>query len=556
MATRTGRHALIEQLLADGLNVMFGNPGTVEQGFLDSLEDYPDFHYILGLQETIPVAMADGYARGRGKAALVQLHSGVGLGNGVGMMYQALRGHAPLVVIAGDSGVKYEALDAQMACDLVAIAQPVTKWATRVTHPANLLRVLRKAVKIATTPPMGPVFVALPADVLDAPATEPVMASTQINTQVSPPRAQLEAAARTLLAAQHPLILMGDGITVSGAQQELVRVAELLGAPVYGVDASEVNMPFSHPLYQGTTGHMFGEVSAQIVAQADAILVVGTYIFPEVFPLLEAPFAPGCKIIHLDLNTYEIAKNFPADQALLGDPKVGLAGLATALDAMAPLDQRKRAAEALKQARAKKETAHQAAVAADHAAQARGGGRMALFAETLASQLPVGSIVFDEALTNSPAITRYLNFDQPGTFFQTRGGSLGVGIPGALGLKLAHPDRTVVGFTGDGGSMYTIQALWTAARHQIDAKFVICNNGAYKLLKLNIDQYWDVNQITPRGYPHSFDLSNPVIDFAAVARGMHVAAERVERNEDVGAAIERMLAHQGPYLIDLILPED
>jgi benzoylformate decarboxylase len=317
-----------------------------------------------------------------------------------------------------------------------------------------------------------------------------------------------------------------------------------------------VNMPFSHPLYQGTTGHMFGEVSAQIVAQADAILVVGTYIFPEVFPLLEAPFAPGCKIIHIDLNAYEIAKNFPADQALLGDPRVGLAGLAAALDAMAPLEQRKQAAEALKQARTKKEAGHQAAVEADQAAQARGGGRMALFAETLASKLPAGSIVFDEALTNSPAVTRYLNFDQPGTFFQTRGGSLGVGIPGALGLKLAHPDHTVVGFTGDGGSMYTIQALWTAARHQIDAKFVICNNGAYKLLKLNIDQYWDVNQITPRGYPHSFDLTNPVIDFAAVARGMHVAAERVERNEDVAAAIDRMLTHQGPYLIDLILPED
>ena len=121
MPVRTGRFAVIEQFLADGMNVMFGNPGTVEQGFLDSLEQYPDFKYIMGLQETIAVAMGDGYARVTKKPTLVQLHSGVGLGNGIGMMYQAMRGHAPLVVIAGESGIRYDAMDAQMAADLVPV---------------------------------------------------------------------------------------------------------------------------------------------------------------------------------------------------------------------------------------------------------------------------------------------------------------------------------------------------------------------------------------------------------------------------------------------------
>src|SRR5262249_27130319 len=138
------------------------------------------------------------------------------------------------------------------------------------------------------------------------------------------------------------------------------------------------------------------------------------------------------------------------------------------------------------------------------------------FMEELAKHVPQDVMVFDEALTTSPAVTRYLTPTLPDHFFQTRGGSLGVGIPGALGMKLANPDKTVIGFTGDGGSMYTIQALWTAAHHKIGAKFVICNNQSYMLLKLNIMQYWQEQAHVPmRAFPHSFDLTNPVVDFAA-----------------------------------------
>src|SRR3954447_2390044 len=249
MANRTGRHAIIEQLLADDIHYMFGNPGTVEQGFLDSLEDYSDFHYILTLQETVAVGIADGYARATKKPTVVQLHSGVGLGNGIGMMYQAMRGHAPLVVIAGESGIRYDAMDAQMAADLVGMARPVTKWATRVVDPASLLRVLRRAIKMAGTPPMGPVFVALPMDILDAPNAEPVVPSSTLVTRVAPEAGAVQQAAAWLAGAQHPLIIMGDGVAVSGAQSELAHVAELLGADVWGADAGEVNIPDSHPLY-------------------------------------------------------------------------------------------------------------------------------------------------------------------------------------------------------------------------------------------------------------------------------------------------------------------
>src|SRR3954464_12076063 len=194
MPGKSGRFAMIEQFLADDIHFMFGNPGTVEQGFLDSLEKYPDFKYIMGLQETIAVGMADGYARATKRPTLVQLHSGVGLGNGIGMMYQAKRGNAPLVVIAGESGIRYDAMDAQMAADLVSMARPVTKWATRIADPSSTLRVLRKAIKIAATTPCGPVFVALPMDVLDAEVQEEVVRTSIPDTRVAPGPEAVKAA--------------------------------------------------------------------------------------------------------------------------------------------------------------------------------------------------------------------------------------------------------------------------------------------------------------------------------------------------------------------------
>ena len=481
MADKAGRFAIIEQFLADGMTTMFGNPGTVEQGFLDAVNEYPGFQYIFAMQETIAVAMADAHARVTKKPTLVQLHSGVGLGNGIGMLYQAFRGHAPLVVIAGESGIRYDAMDAQMAADLVAMARPVTKWATRVVDPASTLRVLRRAVKIAATPPMGPVFVCLPADILDYPIQEPVVPTSIPSTRVQPNDDDIARAVTLLSNARKPLILMGDGIAYSYAQSELARVAESLGADVWGVDNSEVNIPADHPLYKGGTGHMFGANSSRVVREADAILIVGTYVFPEVFPFLSGSdiFAPDAKIVHIDLNAYEIAKNFPVDLGIVADPKLSLARLVAALDAAMTSAQKNAARARVEAAGVAKEAALKKQIEADFAVRDSVPLQTSRFMSELAKHLPDDALIFDEALTSSPPLTRYMPPVKPDHFFQTRGGSLGVGIPGAIGLKLAHPDKTVIGFTGDGGSMYTIQALWTAAHHNIGAKFVICNNASY-----------------------------------------------------------------------------
>jgi thiamine pyrophosphate-dependent acetolactate synthase large subunit-like protein len=553
MGSKPGRFAILEQLLADGIHYIFGNPGTVEQGFLDALWEYPELKYILTLQETVAVMAADGYARATQKPAVVQIHSTPGLGNAIGALYQAKRGHSPLVVIGGDSGVKYQAMDAQMAGDLVAFAEPVTKWSTMVTEPSSLLRVLRRAIKIAATPPKGPVYVCLPQDILDVPVVEEVFPTSFPSTRVIPDKESLTIAAAMLAGARKPMMFVGDGVAFSGAQDELTRVAELLGAEVWEADAGELNMSQVHPLYQGATGHMFGDQSLPITSKGDVNLVCGTYMLPEVFPKLDNIFAPGAKVIHIDLNAYEIAKNHPVDLGMVSDPKLTLAELAKILEVMMTAEQKETAKARTAEIGSAKVAKQEKEKTIDRTFKDAVPLHLSRFMEELAARLPADAIIFDEALTNSPAVTRYRPTTQPGHYFLTRGGSLGVGIPGAIGAKLAHPDKTAIGFTGDGGAMYTIQALWSAARHNIDAKFVVCNNRSYRILQYNIQQYWQEQGIPVHDFPLSFDLSKPEIRFDEIARSLGVDAVRVEKPEEIAGAIDRALSHAGPFLIDLVL---
>lgn len=556
MAGKTGNTKMIEQFLADGMDHMFGNPGTVEQGFLDVLKDYPEMKYILTLQESVAVLMADGYARASQKPTLVQLHSSPGIGNAVGALYQAKRGHAPLVVIGGDSGVKYMNMDAQMANDLVAMMAPVTKYSTLVTDSRSLLRTLRRATKIAATPPMGPVYVCVPMDILDEINEELVMPTSIPSTRVLPDAAIIEESAKILLSADKPMIFIGDGVAYSDATHELTEVAEILGAEVYGVEFGDFIMDNEHPLYQGTTGHMFGSYSHPITSKGDCNLIVGTYMMPEVFPNLGEIYHPDAKVIHFDLNSYEIAKNHRVDLGAVCDPKLTLQALADKLLELITDKQKSAAKERMEEIGTAKAKKIEADKQADNQVAGQLPLQMADFAKILAEKIPENYIIVDEALTSSPPLTRYLPPRKPGDIFYTRGGSLGIGIPGAIGIKLLHSEKTVLGFTGDGGSMYTIQALWSAVRHNAGAKFVVCNNGTYKLLQLNIDQYWKERAVEKHDFPLPFDLSYPALRFDEIAKSMGVDAVRVEKPEDIAPAIDKMLSDDKPFLIDLVIKGD
>lgn len=530
----TGKTKLLRQMMADGISYIFGNPGTVEQGLLDELCQYPELQYIVSLQESVAVAMADGYARATGLPAVVQLHSGVGLGNGIGMLYQAYRGHSPLIVIAGEAGIQYDAMDAQMACDLVKMAEPVTKYAARVTHPASLLRLWRRAYKMAMTPPMGPVFLSLPLDILDMENEEEVLAAPRIDFEASPPDEQAAVIAKALAGALRPIILAGDGVSASGAIKELEYCAQLAAIPVYGVNSSCINISQTSPYYRGDLGHMFGENSKKAVQDADVVLLLGTYAFPEVFPSLQMPFRADAKIYHIDLDAYEIAKNHPVTLGLCASPKQALRKINKELEQTA-LPYRQMRSKEFQQ---------------DTGNPQQDGTVTALFMEALSRMTDENLIIFDEALTASGYIAQYLPRTLEGTFFQTRGGSLGVGIPGGMGIQLAYPNRQVIAFTGDGGSMYTIQALYTARRYHIPIKIVICNNRRYHLLDQNINAYWKEQGISAHSYPDCFSLE-PMIDFIALARSMGIDGIRVETPEQASDAAEKLLFSKESFIVDL-----
>jgi benzoylformate decarboxylase len=349
------------------------------------------------------------------------------------------------------------------------------------------------------------------------------------------------------------MIIMGDGIASSGAQEELAELAAFIGAEVWGADSSEVNINTLKPNYKGLLGHMFGYNSQPITSQADAVLIIGTYILPEVFPELEGVFCEKASIIHIDLDDYEIAKNFPVDIGIVSDPKITLGRLIEAVKSSASTKQKAKIDTRQKKLVQEKEAEISKLIESDKKLTLELPMHPARFMQALSKQVPDDTVIFDEALTCSPELNRYIPPVRPGHFFQTRGGSLGVGIPGAIGLKLAAPDRTVIGLTGDGASMYTFQALWTAAHHNIGAKFIVCNNHSYLLLKLNILAYWKEREIQEHDFPDMFDIMDPDIDFTGLSRGLGVPALKIDKPEGIEPGIKQMLEADGPFLLDLLV---
>jgi benzoylformate decarboxylase len=285
---------------------------------------------------------------------------------------------------------------------------------------------------------------------------------------------------------------------------------------------------------------MFGAVSTSALRGTDAALVVGTYLFPEVFPDLDDPLRDAA-VVHVDLDAYEIGKNHPVDLGLVADPRLTLAALAERLRERRTAAKARAAAARLERRRTE---------AADRT-EPDGPGLLVSFLRELSAALPADTVVFDEGITASPFIGRHLPGRRPGSSYLSRGGSLGVGVPGALGIQVAHPGRTVLAFTGDGGAMYTIQALWTAARHGLPVKVVVCNNHRYQLLDDNLDQYWRERAISGRGYPGSFGLAGPDLDFVGLARALGADGATVGKQEDVGPGVLALLSADGPFLVDL-----
>jgi thiamine pyrophosphate-dependent acetolactate synthase large subunit-like protein len=549
----TGKRALLEQLIADGVCHIFGNPGTTEQGFMDILQDYPQVEFMLALHEGVAMSMADTYARLTGRPAFVEVHIAPGLGNALGKMHNARIGKTPLVVYAGQSPSNVLLQEPHLSGPLVDMARPIAKWAAQVEHAHDVPRALRRAFKIAAEPPQGPVFLALPMDVLDAEAEVEIIPTTYTNWRARPDAAGLRAVADLLVQARRPMLMVGDSVALAEAQAEVVKVAELLGAPIFECYASEFNVPATHPLNLGSVDFVSPKSIRSTLAECDVLFVVGAPVFQLIFPEPERPIlAAETKLVQLDSYTHEIGKNVRPDIALLGDPKAGLAELAE-------LIQERQTGATQHDVLERRKTA-EAWVAGinerywTHARQNWDGAPITgpRLMHELKQALPDNGLVFSEGVTNTKHIEMAIAPERPGRLVKVRGGGIGPGLPGALGAALARPQNKVVGVASDGASMYSITALWTAAHHKIPVTYVMLSNKAYRILKLNMVDY-----LGPAAAGREFvamDLIDPELRFDRLAEAMGVPAKRVERPEDLAPVLQEALAHTGgPFLVDVVL---
>jgi benzoylformate decarboxylase len=551
MSTRAGRQAFLEILRAAGVTHIFGNPGTTELPLMDILVDYPDFRYVLTLQEGVAMAMADGFALASGRLGVVNLHVAPGLGNAMGMLYDATRTGAPLLLTAGQQDGRYALTEPLLWGDMVRMVESMTKWAYQVDRVEDLPRALRRAIKVATTPPTGPVFLALPMDIMMAEADLEVSAPPRLGPRVRGDLEQLQRAADLLASAQRPLLISGDEVAKSEALSELVAVAEALGAPVFSETVpNTTDFPTDHPLYQGPLPRTQHGVRTTL-QDADIVFTVGADMFTmSLYTDLE-PFPPGAKLICLNMDPWEIGKNHPVDVAILGDPKATLAELTPMLQTRLAPRQRETAQQRLATFRQAKAEALERLQ--ERAAEEASRHPMSplVMNKVIAESVPEEVVIVDESITSGAGLRTFLPRRQPRDYFGLKGGGIGWGLPATMGTSLANPERPVLGIIGDGSAMYSIQGLWTAARYGLRSIFVICNNGQYLILKRRLHAYNGpaAKQQTYIG----IDLTAPAIQFSGLARALGVHAERVERPADLRQALKEALQRQGPTLIDVPL---
>ena len=550
MAKKTGKHALLEQLIADGTTHIFGNPGTTEQGFMDALQDYPQLQFILALHEGVAVCAADAYARATRRPSVVELHTAPGLGNGIGMIYNAMRGHTPMVVYAGHVETRGLAQEPVLSGDLVGMARAVCKWSYEAQHAHDVPRLLRRAMKVAAEPPQGPVFLSLPMDVLDEEADVTIAPTTYTNWRSRPPVDALREAATMLAAAQHPVLLVGDGVALSDGLTEVVALAELLGAPVFGGSSSEINMPLDHPLWAGAINLASESDARAQLESADVMLLIGTGEPATIFPTPAGSLPPRARYIQVHLDTWELAKNTPMDLTIAADPKQTAAELTEATRALMTSVQVEEARRRRDDVAARRAADHERLHRMEQQIRDQQPIAPSRLMEELGAALPANAAVFDESITSGAALPRYAKLT-PGRYFRGRGGGIGTGMPGTVGLQLAFPDSPVVGVVADGSSMYTNTALWTAAHHKLPVTWVICSNRTYRILKVNMLRY--LGEAAAGRKFVEMDFNDPIIDFAGMAQSLGVQGRRVEKPEELGEALREAIAHPGPSLVDVVV---
>lgn len=515
----TVREATYALLRSFGVTTMFGNPGSTE---LPLFRDFPDdFEYVLGLQESIVLGMADGFARATGNAAFVNLHASAGVGHALGNLFTAFRNQTPLIITAGQQARSILPFDPFLfAQQPTEFPRPFVKWAIEPARAEDVPLAIARAYYMAMQRPRGPVFVSVPVDDWDQ-MCEPVTAR-RIGTDIRGDVALLKEAAEALSGAVRPAIVVGAGIGRDGAWRETIELAERHNAAVWVAPIAAHNaFPENHPLFAG-----FLTAARQKIVQDltgyDVIVVLGG---PLSLYHVEGggPHTPPDAQLFLLGDDPSMLSWAPTGSAILTDLKNGVADLL-----------------ALSQPQSRPAPAPRAPPPEPSGASLDDR----YLVRQIARLRPEGSIVVDEAPSTRPAVQAYLPITDPDGFYFGASGGLGYGLPAAIGIALGKPKSRVIALLGDGSAMYAIQALWTAAQLELPISFIIVNNGRYEALI---------------GFGHHFGLQRTVgtkladLDFCKIAEGQGVSSVRVREPGALDEALRRSFADPRPNLVEVMV---
>lgn len=526
-ALPTVREAVLQLMRDWGIDTVFGNPGSTE---LPMFRDFPaDFQYVLGLQESVVVGMADGYAQATRNASLVNLHSAAGVGHAMGNIFTAFKNQTPMIVTAGQQSRSILPFDPFLfASQATELPKPYVKWAVEPARAEDVPLALARAYRIAMQPPCGPVFVSIPADDWDR--TTEWVEPRQMSQAIGPDPVSIARVATALNASRRPAIVVGAGVDRNGAVGHVVALAEQHQAAVYTAPMSaRCGFPELHPLFAGFLPAM-RESIVERLAEHDLILVLGAPAF-SYHVEGQGPHIPAGATLFQIVDDPQTAAWAP-----VGDSVV--ASLHLALDAL--LQHSAPPARTALPGRA----APQEAVASSLMS-------VPYVLQTLDRARQPGDVVVEEAPGSRGDIQAHLPMAGADSFYTMASGGLGHGMPAAVGVALGRQRLgqagRVIGLIGDGSSMYSIQALYSAVQRQLPMTFVILNNRRYAALQ----DFAPVFGYAPGVKPAGTDLPN--LDFVMLAQGQGMAAERAEDPEALASALERALRHPGPFLIEIVV---